>query len=250
MTLPEAFFTRPIAHRSLHDVRAGRPENSLSGVRAAIDRGYGIELDLQLSSDGVPMVFHDDVLQRLTPGLGRVRDFTAADLGKIRLSHGTEAMPTFEALLHAVDGAVPLLVEVKDQDGALGENTGVMEEALCALVRAYSGPIALMSFNPHSVAKCAEFAPDVPRGLVTEAFATEDWPDVPASRLQELAAIPDYERVGACFVSHDVNDLGSPEVARLKAAGADVLCWTVRSAAVEQQARRVAQNVTFEGYLA
>jgi glycerophosphoryl diester phosphodiesterase len=245
-----AFLKRPIAHRTLHDVRAGRPENSLAGTRAAIAAGYGIEIDLQLSRDGVAMVFHDEMLQRLTGTVGLVRDFSAKELGAIRLTHGDEGIPTFAAFLELVDARVPVLVEVKDQDGALGPNTGEMERAACAVAQGYGGALAFMSFNPHSVAKCAAFGPEFPRGLVTDAFAPEEWAGVPAARLAELAGIPDYNRVGASFISHDVRDLTGVVVTRLKAAGAVILCWTVRSKEVEDVARRVAQNITFEGYLA
>lgn len=246
----EAFKTLSFAHRTLHDVRLGRPENSISGARAAIAAGYGLEIDLQLSSDGVPMVFHDDILQRLTRQYGMVRDNTAAELQAMRLSHGTEGIPTFEAFLDVVGGVVPLLVEIKDQDGALGPETGEMERAVCEALAGYEGAVALMSFNPHSIAKCAEFAPDIPRGLVTDPFLVEDWPNVDAARLAELAGIPDYDRVGASFISHNVNDLDTPRVAELKTARAAVFCWTVRSAEQEAEARRIVDTVTFEGYLA
>ena len=246
----DAFKAAPLAHRTLHDVRLGRPENSVSGAQAAIAAGYGIEIDLQLSSDGVPMVFHDDFLQRLTRHFGRVRDYTAQELAAIRLSHGNENIPKFADFLELVDGAVPLLVEIKDQDGTLGPETGDMEQAVCADLAGYQGAVALMSFNPHSVAKCAKFAPDIPRGIVTDRFLAEDWPDVSQERLAELAGIPDYERVGATFISHSVDDLDAPRVAELKAAGAAVFCWTVRSAEQATQARRIVDNVTFEGYLA
>ena len=77
MTLPDAFLSRPIAHRALHDRDAGRPENSRAAMRAAIEHGYGIECDLQLSADGVAMVFHDAELKRLTGEDGPVRARTA-----------------------------------------------------------------------------------------------------------------------------------------------------------------------------
>lgn len=246
----DAFKKAPLAHRTLHDVRDGRPENSVSGAKAAIAAGYGLEIDLQLSSDGVAMVFHDDILQRLTRHMGFVKDHTAAELQAIRLSHGDEGIPTFADFLELVGGQVPLLVEIKDQDGALGPDTGDMERAACADLKGYEGAVALMSFNPHSVAKCAEFAPDIPRGLVTDPFLAEDWPDVDTARLAELAGIPDYDRVGASFISHNVHDLNAPRVAELKAAGAAVFCWTVKSAEQEADARRIVDNVTFEGYLA
>jgi glycerophosphoryl diester phosphodiesterase len=246
----DAFKKAPLAHRTLHDVRLGRPENSVSGAEAAMAAGYGLEIDLQLSSDGVAMVFHDDLLQRLTRHYGKVRDHTAAELSAMRLSHSDENIPTFAEFLQLVDGQVPLLVEIKDQDGALGPDTGDMERAACAELAGYSGAVALMSFNPHSVAKCAEFAPDIPRGLVTDPYLADEWPDVDAAWLAELAAIRDYDRVGASFISHNVNDLDAPRVTELRAAGAAVFCWTVKSADQEAEARKIADNVTFEGYLA
>lgn len=249
MTL-DAFKKAPLAHRTLHDVRNGRPENSVSGAKAAMAAGYGLEIDLQLSSDAVPMVFHDDLLQRLTRHYGLVRDHTAAELQAMRLSHGNEGIPTFEDFLDLVDAAVPLLVEIKDQDGALGPNTGDMEEATCDRLKGYAGAVALMSFNPHSVAKCAEYAPDIPRGLVTDPFWEQDWPHVDGAHLADLSGIPDYDRIGASFISHNVNHLDMPRVAQLKEAGASVFCWTVKTSEQETAARRIVDNVTFEGYLA
>ena len=82
MNLPSVFLSHPIAHRALHNRHGGRPENSRAAVHAAVERGYGIEIDLQLSADGVPMVFHDADLSRLTGAEGYVRDHTAAELGR------------------------------------------------------------------------------------------------------------------------------------------------------------------------
>lgn len=250
MTMPKAFFHAPIAHRTLHNVEDGRPENSLAGAQAAVAKGYGIEIDLQLSKDGVPMVFHDYSLERLTGKIGAVAQHTADELGGIILSHGDEGIPTLRTFLAVVAGRAPLLIEIKDQDGAMGPNVGPLEKAACEILKSYKGPTALMSFNPHSVAKCAEFAPDITRGLVTDPFLVEDWPLVPEIRRSELADIPDYDRVGASFISHNVKYLDNARVAQLKSQGAAVICWTVRSVEQERSARNVAQNITFEGYLA
>ncbi|NVK07361.1 MAG: phosphodiesterase, partial [Marivivens sp.] len=92
--LPADFLTRPIAHRALHDKAAGRVENSPSAIQAAIDKGYGIEIDLQLSKDGVPMVFHDYALNRLTNQTGAVAQRTAAELSQITLTGGNDTIPT------------------------------------------------------------------------------------------------------------------------------------------------------------
>ncbi|WP_353473852.1 glycerophosphodiester phosphodiesterase family protein [Salipiger sp. H15] len=248
--LPAAFLERPIAHRALHDLAAGRPENSLSAISAAIEAGYGIEIDLQLSSDGVPMVFHDERLERLTGARGLLGARDAAELSALRLKGSDEGIPTLAEVLELVAGRVPLLIEIKDQDGALGPDVGPLETAVTNALRGYEGPVAVMSFNPHSVARMARLAPKVPRGLTTEAFAPHDWPGVPGSRLEELRGIPDYARTGASFISHGWTDLASPRVAELRQQGAAILCWTIRSPEQEAQARAVAQNVTFEHYLA
>lgn len=248
--LPEAFLTTPIAHRAYHDRAAGRPENSPAAFRAAIEAGYAIETDIQPSADGVPMVFHDYDLKRLTGIAGRIRGRTAAELGRIRLLDAEDGIPTLAGILALVAGRAPLLIEIKDQDGRMGPEVGPLERAVAALLDGYGGPVALMSFNPHSVAALAEAAPDRPRGLTTSAYTAEDWPLLPADVRDRLRDIPDYDRVGASFISHEAADLDRPRVAALKAKGAAVLTWTIRSPEAEAEARRIARNVTFERYAA
>ena len=248
MTLPPAFLTRPLAHRALHG--AGVAENSIGAVKAAIAAGYGIELDIQPSADGVPMVFHDYDMKRLTGLKGPIARRSAAELGEIALTGGGGTIPTLVQVLDVVAGQVPLLIEIKDQDGALGPAVGPLEQAVCAALARYTGLVALMSFNPHSVAACAVHAPDIPRGLTTCPYPAEDWPTVPEPTRAALRPIPDFDRTDACFISHQRDDLGSPYVAALKARGVPVLCWTVRSPQAEAEARKVADNITFEGYRA
>ena len=239
----------PLAHRSLHDVSDGRPENSRAGIRAAIAAGYGIEIDLQLSSDDQAMVFHDYDLARLTGTSGPLRLRTANDLSKMTLTGGDEGIPTLQAVLQLVRGKVPLLIEIKDQDGAMGTNIGTLERATSDAIAAYSGPVAVMSYNPNSVAEMARLAPDVARGLVTRAYDPKV-EVLPVAVCDHLREIPDFDRVGAAFISHEMADLQRPRVAALLNAGAHVLCWTVRSPEQEEQARKVAENITFENYLA
>jgi len=251
MTLHPGFLTRPIAHRALHDRARGRPENSRAAVRAAVAAGYGIEIDLQGSSDGVAMVFHDDDLDRLTDSTGPVRARSAAELGAIRLRDAEDGLPTLAEVLAIVAGQVPLLIELKDQSGLMGPDMGALPRATARALQGYGGPVAVMSFNPNAVGQMARLAPDVTRGLVTYEWPPEDLPALPGieARRDHLLAIADYDAVGASFISHHWRDLDRPRVAELKAAGAAVLCWTIRSPEAEAQARRVAQNITFEGYL-
>ncbi len=248
--LPHSFLTRPIAHRALHDVTAGRPENSRAAIRAAIAAGYGIEIDLQLSKDAQAMVFHDYDLLRLTGQKGPIQQRAAIDLAGVTLTHGDEGIPTFAEVLDIVAGRAPLLVELKDQDGAMGPRVGRLEQATADALSGYNGDVAVMSFNPHSVAAFGALATGRPLGLTTEAFLEKNNPLVPAATRKYLRDIPDFDRVGASFISHDARDLHSPAVARLKAQGVPVLCWTIRSKEAEIEARKIADNITFEGYAA
>lgn len=247
-SLPGAFLRQPLAHRALHDVTKGRPENSCAAVRAAMVAGYGIEIDLQLSRDGCAMVFHDYDLDRLTGETGALRLRDAAELRSIVLTGGDEGIPDLAQVLALVAGRVPLVVELKDQHGSLGDVDGALERAVVRDIAGYEGPLALMSFNPHMVARLARLAPNVPRGIVTCAYAPAKWPELSEATRTRLRGIPDYESAGCSFISHQADDLDRPRVAELKARGATVLCWTVRSTGAEARAREVADNITFEGY--
>ncbi|BDW83839.1 glycerophosphodiester phosphodiesterase family protein [Roseicyclus marinus] len=247
--LPARFMILPIAHRALHDAAAGVIENSPTAIDRAVRAGYGIEIDLQLSADGVPMVFHDDTLDRLTGETGPVRDRMARDLCDIRLSGSEDRIPTLQQVLDRIGGAVPLLIELKDQSNGMGEADTRLEEATASLLADYPGDVAVMSFNPHMVAAMQRLAPGCPRGLTTCGYVPSQWPRLSPETCDTLRAIPHFEAVGASFISHDWKDLGNPRVAALKAQGIPILCWTVKSPEVEVEARRIADNVTFEGYL-
>ena len=248
--LPEAFLLLPIAHRALHDRAAGRIENSPAAVKAAVAAGYGIEIDLQLSADGVAMVFHDEELDRLTDESGPVKSRTAAELGRIRLKESTDTIPTLAQVLALIGGRVPLLIEIKDQTLTMGPTDGRLEAATAEALTDYRGPVALMSFNPASVAHMSHRAPHLPRGITTSAYDPQDWAPLPAATCDRLRGIPDYDATASSFISHEAADLARPRVAQLKAQGAAILCWTIRSPQDEANARQFADNVTFEGYAA
>lgn len=246
--LPPAFLTTPLAHRGYHDKALRRPENSLAAFRAAIDAGYGIELDVQRAADDQAMVFHDDTLDRLTANVGRVDALTAAQLGKIVLRDSDETIPTLTSVLTVVAGRVPLLIEIKDHLDTMLPTSGKLEAAIAAALKGYDGPVAVMSFNPHCVAEMARLAPHVPRGITTEDYDTAKNAPIPAAVCAALREIPDYDRTQSSFISHKAADLARPRVADLKAQGAAILCWTIRSAEAEAKACLIADNITFEGY--
>ncbi|WP_170772875.1 glycerophosphodiester phosphodiesterase family protein [Ruegeria lacuscaerulensis] len=247
--LPDVLLRTPIAHRALHDLSDNRPENSRAAIRAAVEAGYGIEIDLQRSRDNRAMVFHDYDMTRLTGRSGPIQQITADEAQATRLLHGEDGIPTFDEVLQIVSGKVPLLIELKDQDGAMGPNVGPLEADTVRALQGYDGPVALMSFNPNSVAELARLAPNMPRGITTCSYQPEV-EHLPHAVCDHLRDIPDFDRVGAGFISHEAADLSRPRVAALKAQGVPILCWTIRSPEQEAEARKVADNVTFEGYLA
>lgn len=227
---------RPIAHRGYHDRAAGRPENSLAAFQAAIDADYAIECDLHPSSDGVPMVFHDDTLDRLTGVKGSVRDRTAAELGKLRL-HGTEErVPTLDELLELTAGRVPLVIELKH---IAGRDTGFAASVVEKISR-YDGPAALMSFDTRLIADIRDADPAMPRGLTAEG-------DLRTS----LDHISSMVALGVDFVSYRIDDLPTPAGHYAQnEMKIPLICWTVRTDSQRERAERHADQITFEGFAA
>jgi glycerophosphoryl diester phosphodiesterase len=245
--LPKSFLARPIAHRGLHDVNDGRPENSRAAFEAAIAHGYGIELDVQFTRDHEAIVFHDYHLSRLTTARGPIRQRTSEDLIDIGLIGGGDHAEPLDQILELIDGRVPVLIELKDQDGEMGPKIGELERRVAKALVAYAGDVAVMSFNPNSSVLMAELLPNVPRGIVTSAYA-DNWP-LPKRIRDQLRDIPDFDRAQASFISHEAVDLSRPRVAELKQNGANILCWTVTSQKMADHALKVAENITFETYL-
>ena len=108
--LDPSFLNQPLAHRALHDVARERPENSRAAIIAAMDAGYGIEIDVQLSQDGAAMVFHDYELKRLAKDSGPIQQRSSADLAQVILRGSDEGIPTLGEVLALVNGRVPMLV--------------------------------------------------------------------------------------------------------------------------------------------
>lgn len=244
--LPPEFSRIPMSHRGLHG--QGVPENSLAAARAAIAAGYGIEMDIQPAADGVPMVFHDDDLERLTGEKGPISGYTAAFLADKRLQGSDEPIPTLAQMLELVAGQVPLLIEIKDQDGRLGPQIGELHQRVAEVLEGYEGLVAVMSFNPHIVKAFHEASPDIPVGITSCGFPAQDWPMLTEETRSHLASIMDFDQVGACFISHHKDNLDNLRVDALKSQGVPILCWTVRSAEEEAAARGIADNITFEDY--
>ena len=227
---------RPIAHRGYHDIARGRPENSLAAFEAAMKAHYAIECDLHIAADGVPVVFHDSDLQRLTGLQGCVRDRTSAELGDIRIAGTSEWIPTLDELLALVGGRVPLVLELKHmQHRDAGLAWQVVER-----LRRYAGSAATMSFDAGLIADLKAADPGMPRGLT----AAGGWRD---GTMHLRTAL----RLAVDFISYAIDDLPAPmpvlarEVLRIP-----LICWTVRTPEQLKKAKIWTDQITFEGFAA
>ncbi|SFU42445.1 glycerophosphodiester phosphodiesterase family protein [Butyrivibrio sp. INlla21] len=162
------------AHRGLHDNNSEAPENSMAAFKKAVDAGYGIECDVQLSKDGVPVIFHDFTLERVarnedgTPAKGKVIDYTYEELLQFRLLNSNERIPKFEDFLKLVDGKIPLIIELKIE---------LKDLSVCPkvdnLLRDYKGVYCIESFNPLGLIWYKRHNPGIMRGQLSDEFHKE-----------------------------------------------------------------------------
>ena len=223
------------AHRGLHG--EGRVENSPSAFAAAIERGMGIECDVQRSRDGEAMVFHDWELDRLTGETGAVKARDAAELARISYTGSDDTIPTLTDLLAQIGGKVPLLIEIKSK-------REVRFAPLCFAVRraleGYRGPVAVMSFDPRAVGWFARHAPHIVRGLVV----TEEGRRTLSGRFRRHLSL---WQARAEFLAYDIRDLPSRFALAQRRRGLPLLTWTVRSEELAERARVHADAPIAEG---
>ena len=156
------------AHRGLYAQDQSVPENSLPAFAAAAEKGYGMELDIQLSLDGEVVVFHDDTLARMCGIDGRVDAFPLARLREMPLAGTAERIPLLTEVFDTVAGKAPIIIELK---------TGPRNEELCrkglALMRAYQkqygGAFCVESFDARILAWFRKNAPVILRGQLTDS---------------------------------------------------------------------------------
>jgi len=156
------------AHRGLHG--EGRPENSMAAFRAALEGGYGIELDIHLLKDGNLAVIHDSALKRTTGADGRVEDLTTEQLKDYHLEGTEETIPTFRELLDLYAGKAPLIVELKPVDG----NHAALCDAACTMLESYEGVYCMESFDPRCITWLKKNRPQIIRGQLSENFLKSD----------------------------------------------------------------------------
>ncbi len=212
------------AHRGLFDNESEAPENSLSAFRKAVEAGYGIELDVQLSKDGVPVVFHDASLKRMCGVDGNVWEYTLEELQQMKLAGSKETIPTFETVLEAVGGKVPLIVEYKFDR---------IDYSVCekgnALLKLYDGTYCVESFHPFVVRWYRKHRPDIVRGQLSQDMIKAKNEKYPAwirfcmtYLLLNVLGRPDF----VAYCHEDANNISRRICTGL---GALPVAWTIQS---------------------
>jgi glycerophosphoryl diester phosphodiesterase len=234
---------QPYAHRGLHAAERGVIENTVSAFRAAIEGGYGIECDVQASADGEAMVFHDFELDRLTKASGLVDRLSAADLKRVDFKGTADRMATLGELCDLVAGRVPILVEIKSRfNDELALATRAAE-----VLAAYSGAVAIMSFDPNVIVACRRLRPALTRGIVAQRRrkSTAE-PDEKTSQPARYAL--ELVKAWPHFLAYRIQDLPSVAI-RLTCRLFDMplLTWTVRESD-RANAKRHADQMIFEGF--
>ena len=236
---------RPIAHRGLHDEAKGIVENSASAIEASIAKDYAVEVDLQCAAHGVPVVFHDRTLDRLTAERGPVADRDAAALCAIPLRNSDDRILSLDRLLVIVDGSVPLLIEVK----STWSDDHTYERNIAAALATYKGNVAVMSFDPDCVAAFRDLAPTLPSGLIGERFDDKHyWSELSAWQRFTMRHLLTAAIARPNFIAYDIRALPAlaPGIAR-DVFNLPLLTWTVRNEADKANAQLFADAMIFEG---
>ena len=234
------------AHRGLHGDFLGSvsAENSLSAFAKAAELGFGIELDVRLSSDGEVVVFHDDTLKRVTGQEGRAEDYTAEELSKMPLLGTGDGIPTLKSVLECVGGRVPLLVEIKS--GSLSQE--VVKPAY-ELLKRYKGPYVVESFNPMSLRELKKLDKSIQRGFLCTLHSKNEKTRAIKYRLIQRHLLNFLSRPSFIASDKKYSKMFPIPIIRFIFRPA-FLAWTIKSEEEELAAYKNGfDSVIFEGYI-
>lgn len=165
----QPFFHKLYAHRGLFDNETDAPENSLKAFQKAVDAGFGMEMDVQITKDGIPVIFHDFTLERMCGAKGKISDYLYDELKQFTLGKSEETIPTLKEVLDMVQGREPLIIEIKVEHMDLT----VCKKANDVLLE-YPGRYCIESFHPLAVRWYRRNRKDIVRGQLSGALTQEN----------------------------------------------------------------------------
>lgn len=227
----------PICHRGYHSKNV--PENSLGAFTKAIEKGYAIELDVQMIADGTLVVFHDESLARMTGNDGYLKYLHKEDLKALTLKGSKEHIPTFEEALSLIDGKVPIIVELKNYF-----KPGKLEQAVIDVLKKYKGEFAVQSFNPYSLAYIREHAPKFIRGQLSGYFKGEKLSWLKKILLRSMRFNKNVSQPH--FINYQASTLPNRYVRKFKEL--PLLAWVVTSKEEYMRVVKYCDNIVFEKF--
>lgn len=229
------------AHRGLHDNKTDAPENSARAMKLAVENGYGIELDVQLTKDEKVVVFHDANLKRVCGVDAKVNSMTYEELQQLRLLDSDEKIPLFSEVLKIIDGKVPLIMEVK----MVNAKTRICELANKEL-KGYNGIYCMESFHPFAVRWYKKNRPDVVRGQLAANFRKEGRKEDLQEWLVHMLFVNVLGRPDFVAYSHKSANNVSRRLTRM--LGATAVAWTIRSQEELDRNKKKFDLFIFEGF--
>lgn len=231
------------AHRGVFDNESDAPENSLKAIKKAVDAGYGIEFDVQLSKDDIPVVFHDATLKRMCGIDGQVWDYTLEELQQMKLADSEETIPTFQDVLDAVDGKVPLIIEYKMDR---------VDTKVCVLghqlLEKYQGIYCVESFHPFAVQWYKKNHPEVMRGQLAEEFWKHN--DKMAKGLAYCLGFLLLNFLGRPdFIAYKHEDAKNFSRSLCTKLGALPVCFTVKNQEDYERAKKYFNLIIFDSFI-
>ena len=240
MSKVEFLLHSPIAHRGLHNTKV--PENSLTAFQKAIEGRFPIELDCHMIKTGEVVVFHDDNLKRMCGIDKEIANCTFTEIRELFLKHTRERIPLLSEVLAAVNGKVPLLIELK-----YDQPTGKLEAAIVEILKNYKGKYALQSFSPLSLRWLKKHAPNIPRGQLASDFKnSKEVSGIMKPALKNLWFSPINK---PDFISYDIRALPNKNVEKYRTQGLPVIGWTVSKISQSQEALKHCDNIICEEIL-
>lgn len=232
------------AHRGLHQ-KPTVPENSLAAFAAAKQHGFGIELDVHLTADGEVVVIHDSNLVRTTGVDAVVESMTLSQLNGICLEESSEKIPTLREVLEQIDGAIPLLIELK----IYKRNVDALCSHVVDVLKDYQGAYCIESFDPRAVLWFKQRKPDVVRGQLTQNFIRKGENLNPVLRwflttqMMNLLTRPDFLAVR--FEDRRMMPITLPKTVWKM----PIFVWTITSNTDATQAENEDSSIIFEQFI-
>ena len=235
------------AHRGLHDMRLGIPENSMAAFRRAVEHGFGAELDVHLLADGELAVIHDSSLARVCGRPVHIEDLTAADLPNCTLMGTDETVPLLRDVLALFEGKTPLIIELKVKRG----NGKALTDAVMARLEGWNGTYCIESFHPGVLLRLRYKFPEVIRGQLSENFLRDsDVSSLPLPVRFVLTNLLTSAATGPDFIAYKWQDRNSPTFRLMKKVyGVHEAAWTVKDRKTMEALDRDGAVSIFEGFI-